>query len=241
MTSDPGATLGSAVLEQIRVLAVAGIPVGVVVAGVGSRLAMFALRLTSPDTVIGRQSDDDFTIGEFTIGGTLGLMMLGASVGIVGVAVYQGVAPRLIGPGWFRRLTVAFGSGAVIGSMLVHADGIDFVVLKPMWFAIGLFVLLPAVFAMAIGVVVDRVSDPSTSTNRGRTRWMLPLGLAICFPISFVLLGVSAVVFAAWVLVRDRIAPLRWSRPGTVLAQACWLGVAALGLFALVEDVTVLA
>ncbi len=90
------------VLEQIRVLVVAGIGTGAIVVGVGSRLAMLALRLTSPDSVIGRQSDDDFTIGEFTLGGSYNLLLLGAAVGIIGVAAYQCVAPRLIGPLWFR-------------------------------------------------------------------------------------------------------------------------------------------
>ena len=87
----------------MRVIVVAGIPYGVVVAGIGSRLAMLLLRVTSPDRVIGAQSDDDFTIGRFTIAGTYNLLLLGAVVGIIGAAAYRLVAPRLIGPTWFRR------------------------------------------------------------------------------------------------------------------------------------------
>jgi hypothetical protein len=44
--------------ESLRVLVVAGVPVGVIVAGVGSRVAMFVLRLTSDESVIGVVSDD---------------------------------------------------------------------------------------------------------------------------------------------------------------------------------------
>ena len=152
---DGDVRLRSAVVEQVRILAVAGITVGVIVVGLGSRLAMFVLRLTSPDSVIGVQSDDDFTIGKLTLAGTYNLALLGTSVGIIGVAAYQCVSPRLIGPTWFRRLTVALASGAVVGSMLVHGDGIDFRVLEPTWLAIGLFVLLPAIFGAVIGPVVE--------------------------------------------------------------------------------------
>src|SRR5687768_18610943 len=97
-------------IEGMRVLIVGGIPVGVLVAGVGSRLAMLLLRVTSPDRLVGVISDDGFTIGEFTLGGTYNLLMLGAVVGIIGAGAYRMVAPWLIGPAWLRRLTTGFGS-----------------------------------------------------------------------------------------------------------------------------------
>jgi hypothetical protein len=241
-STDRSSSLSAGGLEQLRVLAVAGIGVGVLVVGFGSRLAMLALRLTSPNNVIGIQSDDDFTIGRFTLGGTYNLLMLGGAVGIIGVAVYQCVSPRLVGPHWFRRLTIALAAGAVGGSLLVHSDGIDFRLLKPTWFAIGLFVLLPALFAVAIGAAVDRVSRPSSITARGRTRWALPVGLALAFPFTIVLLAVAAVVFPSWVVVRSStpLARVASSRVGNVVIQAGWLAVAVLGFTALVSDVNAL-
>ena len=66
----PGADFLPDLGEQLRVLIVGGIPYGVLVAGVGSRLAMLLLRLTSPDAVSGVtsgiESDDGFTIGQMT-------------------------------------------------------------------------------------------------------------------------------------------------------------------------------
>lgn len=50
-------------IEGMRVLIVGGIPVGVLVVGIGSRLAMLLLRVTSPDSVVGITSDDGFIIG----------------------------------------------------------------------------------------------------------------------------------------------------------------------------------
>lgn len=236
---DGDVRLRSAVVEQVRILAVAGITVGVIVVGLGSRLAMFVLRLTSPDSVIGVQSDDDFTIGKFTLAGTYNLALLGTSVGIIGVAAYQCVSPRLIGPTWFRRLTVALASGAVVGSMLVHGDGIDFRVLEPTWLAIGLFVLLPAIFGAVIGPVVDRVSQATSRTATGRARWILPIVLVIVFPLSLLTLIISTLVFTAWKLLADEAGLCRLfsGRSAGLAVQACWLGVAVLGLAALVGDV----
>ena len=166
--------------EWMRVLIVAGIPAGVLMVGVGSRVAMLLLRLTSPDHVQGIQSDDDFTIGQVTFSGTVNLLMLGAAIGVIGACAYRAVAPWLIGPLWFRRLTTGLAAGAVGGSMLVHADGIDFTVLKPTWFAIGLFVALPAVFGTFIGSFVDAAARPDSWTARpGRRRWLVPLLLVV--------------------------------------------------------------
>jgi hypothetical protein len=212
------------VVERLRVLSVAGIAVGVIVAGVGSRLAMFLLRLTSPSEVVGVTSDDGFTIGRVTLGGSYGLLALGAAVGIIGAAAYRAVAPWLIGPQWFRRFTVAAASGAVVGSMLVHADGIDFVLLKPTWFAIALFVALPALFGLAMSVVVDRVASPDSATRRGRWRWILPVALVVAFPLTAIFMIVATV-----------------PRPVGLVVRSVWLLIAVAGLFALVGDIRALA
>ena len=80
----PAPTIGREWWRTMRVVVVAGIATGMIVVGLGSRLAMFALRATSHDRVIGRQSDDDFTIGRFTFSGTYNLVLLGAAVGVIG-------------------------------------------------------------------------------------------------------------------------------------------------------------
>ena len=90
----PAETFADTVLAELRVIIVAGITVGVLVAGVGSRLAMLVLRLTSSRFVRGVVSDDGFVIGRVTLGGTYNLLVLGAVVGVIGAGVY-----RLVGPG----------------------------------------------------------------------------------------------------------------------------------------------
>lgn len=230
------------VLKRMRVLIVAGVATGAIVVGIGSRLAMLLLRVTSPERVNGLQSDDDFTIGEVTFAGTYNLVVLGAFVGIIGFAVYRLVKPWLIGPQWFRRLTIGTAAGIVAGSMLVHADGIDFTVLKPKWLAIGLFILLPALFAIAIGAVVDAVDRPDSWTARGLWKWLLPVIVVACVPFILIPLAFALIPVGLWALARDvdfpaEVRSVSWL-PNAV--RGAWLLVVVLGLMALINDVTAL-
>ncbi len=231
---------GAAVLEELRVLIVAGVAYGAIVAGMGSRLAMLLLRVTSPESVIGLRSDDDFVIGRFTLGGSYALLGLGAFVGVLGAGVYRLVRPWLIGPMWFRRATTGLAAGAVAGSMLIHADGIDFRLLKPTWLAIGLFIALPAAFGTFIGPVVDRVGRADSWTRAGRRRWLMPAISLLAFPPLIVMTPfVAAAITALHGLRRvEGLAQLRATVPYGLVMRGVWLGIAVVGLFALVGDIT---
>jgi hypothetical protein len=41
--------------------------------------------------------------------------------------------------------------------MIVHATGIDFVLLEPLWLAIALFVMLPAVYVAMLSLIAERL------------------------------------------------------------------------------------
>jgi len=227
------------VLDELVLLAIAGISTGVVVAGIGGRLAMLTLRLTSHPRVIGVQSDDDFTIGRLTFFGTYNLLVLGAAFGVIGAALYQWVRPWLIGPRWFRYLTVGVACGAVIGSMLIHADGIDFRALTPTWLAIALFITLPFLYGVAVAWTVDRLDRQGSFAREGRARFIVAPILAVLFPLTLVLLGVALLVLCVWVPARDA-----WHdhgtavpRPLTYVVRGAWLAIATLGLIALVNDI----
>jgi hypothetical protein len=227
------------VLDELVLLALAGISTGVVVAGIGSRLAMMALRLTSHERVIGIQSDDDFTIGRFTFFGTYNLLVLGAAFGVIGAALYQWVRPWLIGPRWFRYLTVGLACGAVVGSMLIHADGIDFRALTPTWFAISLFIALPFLFGVAVAWTVDRLDRDGSFARTGRARWIVAPILAVLFPLTLILLGIALLILCVWVPVRDawHAGGTAVPRPLTWAVRGIWLAIAGVGLLALVDDI----
>jgi hypothetical protein len=227
------------IVETIRAIVVTGILYGAVVAGVGSRLAMLLLRVTSSDRVIGIQSDDDFTIGRVHPRRDLQPVAARRGVRDPRSRRLSLVAPRLIGPVWFRRVTVGLASGAVAGSMLVHADGIDFTQLTPKWLAIGLFVALPAVFGKFIGPAFDAVSAPDSWAATGRRRWLIPVIAIACFrpPSSRVL--TIAVVVALFTSIGEvvHVRKLRATAAATLIIRGVWLLIAVAGLNALINDI----
>ncbi len=183
------ATLGEdvrSVAWWVLVGAASGAIAGALVGGVGGRLAMLLLRLTSPDAVIGVTSDDGFEIGVVTFDTlqlVLAMAMLGGINGVLYAALRAAIPPRLRLPLW----TVV--AGALGGATIVHEDGVDFTLLEPAALAIVLFVLLPGAAAALVVALVERWSavEPWSSS-----RLTGALGAAA-------LAGTFAVVFAALV------------------------------------------
>lgn len=224
-------------LDRLRVLTIAGLFAGVLVGGVGGRLAMLVLRLTSPDRVRGVTSDHGFSIGSVTLAGTYDLLLIGAFFGVIGAGVYLLVAPWLIGPQWFRRATTAAAAGVVVGSMLLEVDGVDLALLEPTWLAVSLFIALPAVFAVVVGGVADRVAAPTSWTAQGKRRWAVPLAMVACFPPVLVPLAFVTLFVVLFTLMDGLGDRLRGSLPGALVVRGAWLAIAFLGLVALVGDV----
>jgi hypothetical protein len=171
---------------------------GLVVGGVGGRLLMLLLRLTSPEFV-GSTSDDGFEIGVVT-GQTLQLfgatMQIGALNGIGYVAARSFLRPSLRMPVW------ALVAGLLGASVLVHSDGVDFL-LEPEWLAVGGFVLVPVVGAIAAVWLVERWGNAAPWQRTHSTVVCavaaIPsiIGFALTLPLAF-----AALVLA-------RIEPLR--------------------------------
>ena len=235
----PTPTYLQELLEVLRVVMVAGVGWGLVCIGLGSRLAMFVLRLTSPDSVRGVLSDDGFIIGRFTLSGSYNLLVVGAAIGVIGAASYIAVAPWLIGPTWFRRLTVALTSAAIGGSGTIHYDGIDFQSLEPQWLAIALFIVLPFVFGLGLATIVDRLAQRDSWTRRGATAWVLPLLLLLVMAAN-PLVGVPpiiAAIIAVLLIVRRLLHQRITSSPAlTFVARAFYFAIALYGFYALGND-----
>ena len=234
-------TYAEELAELLRVLVVAGVPLGVVVAGLGGRLAMLVLRLTSPDVVLGQETDDGFVIGEITVAGTYNLLVLGAAVGFIGAAAYVAVAPWLLGPRWARAATTGVTAGALVGSMLLHDDGLDFTVLEPLWLAIVLFVGLPTVFGVLLAYAVERVEEPGHWAARGQRRGIVPaLVLLLFVPALLVVVPVAVVVAALLPVRRALLEPLRRSRAATWVVRCCFATIPVLAFVALARDLRAL-
>lgn len=131
----------------------AGAVAGLLVGGVGGRLVMLMLRLTSPEYVVGIESDDGFEIGVVSFA-TVNLLGACATLGAVNGAAYALARPFL--PARARLPLWALLGGAVGGAVLVEPDGVDFTLLEPLWLAVVSFTVLPGLAALAIAWLAER-------------------------------------------------------------------------------------
>ncbi len=176
-----------ATARRVGLVVLAGGLAGLLVGGVGGRLAMALLFRLNP-TTDGLTSDDGFEIGRFTLLGTLNLLVTGTLLGILGGVIYAVLRHLMVGPTWFRLLSIGLGPAVVVGDLLVGVDGFDFLILDPAWLAIALFVLIPGVYAVVLSLLAERWLGPRGPAARGRAwtvaAWAGRSGLAVLFVLS---------------------------------------------------------
>ena len=200
----------AAVAWWVLVGAASGAIAGALVGGVGGRLAMLLLRLTSPDDVIGMISDDGFEIGVFSFDTAqlvLAMAMLGAINGVL-YAALRGAIPRKLRLPLWSVFAAALG-----GASIVHDDGVDFAFLEPAALAIALFVLLPGAAAALVVLLVERWMRVEPWSDR-----RLSIGLCIGAVAGTFALGFAGLVAAAALV-------LRRARLDSLLARVARLAV----------------
>lgn len=211
-----------------------GLLFGLLIGGVGGRLAMFVLRLTSDPGLKGVKTDDEFEIGRFS-GDTLFLIAITAVIGTLVGALY--LVARIWLPEKRRPLWAGLLAGLIGGAAIVHPGGVDFTQLDPLWLAIALFVIIPGLFGAAVSVVVER-RLAGMSDGPGRMVWLAALPL-----VPLLLTGVLGLTVLL-VLAACFVAQQRWpaltgvarSRAGMALGRAFLVAVGGLAAFDLVQD-----
>ena len=137
----------------------AGAIAGVVVFGVGGRLVMFVSRLLHPEA-LGRMTENGNRVGEFTVEGTIGLIIFGGLLsgllaGVVWVLVRE----------WIPKKAALVGLGAVAigGSFLIQANNRDFVILQDprldLVLLVGLLFLFGVVLYWVDGLLDKKMPD----------------------------------------------------------------------------------
>lgn len=174
--------------DAARVLAtltLVGAVAGAVSVGVLGRLAMMLLAVLNPEAT-GVRSDDGFLIGQFTLSGSLQLALAGVQLGVTGAFFYVVFRGLMVGPAWFRLLSISLGPGLVVGALVVHTDGVDFTALDPAWLAAALFVAVPTCYVAMLHVVGERLlaagwAPPLPLLLLGLLPWvvLLPLTAAL--------------------------------------------------------------
>jgi hypothetical protein len=137
----------------------AGALAGVLVAGAGGRLVMRLLALTSPESA-GQLTQGQATIGEISLGGTLGVFVFGG----MALGIASGLLYAVVG----RLLPAGRAGGALLGLLALllgstrvdplRPDNFDFNLLGPAWLAVGSFVVLAIVHGMLVVALAGRLS-----------------------------------------------------------------------------------
>lgn len=221
----------------------AGAAAGLVVAGLGGRLVMRVSMLVASGNVEGRLTEGGNRIGDFTVDGTIGLLLFGGLLtGLIAGIYWYALRPtvKLLGAG---ELPAAAVIGVVVGGLLIiDPDNRDFDILEPAGLQIALFLGLAAVAGVSLAGF-DRLFErilPSGNRSLFVYLPLVALGAVFLIPAfgsllsnefcfchdppvvtGALLLGAFAVTVtgAVWnVIAPDSLRPpwLRWA--GTVLA-----------------------
>lgn len=161
-SQDTTAGLLTSRLRWIAVRGLAGATAGLLVLGFGGRLVMFASRLLHPDA-IGRMTEAGFRIGEFTVSGTIDLVLFGGLLsGLVAGVVWVFVKE------WIPDNSGLVGVGALTigGFALVEADNPDFVILVDPRIDLALLLGLLFIFGLAL-TRFDHLLDRRLPSNGG--------------------------------------------------------------------------
>ena len=211
----PGATFGAGVS--------AGFVAGVLIGGVGGRLAMLSLRVTSDPSLHGVSTDDGFTIGRVSLE-TLFLLGVTAGLGILGGLFYLVVRRWIPSPWRISLMTLFFG--LVGGAGVIGPSDVDFTLLSPLSLAVAFFVAIPAAYGAMMPWMAERLLREDSILRRGRWAWIVGL-----VPLVF-----ANIVGALILLVALGVWAVGRSAPSLVEAWrsqvATWLGRAALAAIA---------
>jgi hypothetical protein len=186
----------------------AGAIAGALIGGVGGRLAMLLLRLTSPDSVIGVTSDDGFEIGVVSFD-SVNLLLGMTALGAVNGALYAVV--RRVLPDALRLPLWTVFAGVTGGATIVHGDGVDFTLLEPASLAIALFVALPALAAALVVALTERWTPREPWADRRLTVALVAaailgtVGVAIAVVLGVAALGVRLLDTERWIVHGARV------------------------------------
>lgn len=185
----PSAALVPSLLHGLR-LTVSGLISGIVagaLAGLGSRVAMFVIRLMNPSHN-GETTHASAEVGRVTADGTLSLVSQGMFYGGAGGLLYLLVRRWM--PGTGLRKALAFGVFLlVVGASIVLDGNYEYFRYVPTWLSVSLFALLYPIYGFVSSPLTEWLGRGTKGPPRNR---MIAWG-------GYLILG----ALAAWSVVRD--------------------------------------
>lgn len=215
-------------LWHVAVALGSGLASGLVVAGMGGRLAMRILAATSPEAQ-GAITEADEIVGRITTDGSLGfILFIGASAGLISGVLY------ILTRHWLPR---GRWGGAAFGAMLLillstrveplRPGNEDFDIVGPGWLSIMVFTAMGLMQGMLLAALAGRYSRslPLISKNPGAIGKHLPVLTLILIPPA---LGIALIVGAVYILVRRTLANDERVSGSTIIKIGRAIGAAAL-------------
>lgn len=123
-----------------------GFMAGFVAFGLGSRIAMRVMAVTSGPAAQGITTDAGEIVGRITLEGSMFLVLAGTLIGGLGGLVYLAIKPWLPKKPVQKTAVFAILMLAVAGRPLVQPDNIDFSILSPPLLAVAMLAALPILF-----------------------------------------------------------------------------------------------
>lgn len=161
--------------RSAMVAGLAGATAGVLVAGIGGRIAMRISMLIAEGNVEGRLTENGNRVGEFTVDGTLGLLIFGGLLtGLLGGIVWYAVRPSIRRLGAFELPAAAVAALGLVGFQIINPENRDFVILEPAGRQVALFLLLVTLAGLATALF-DRLYERILPTKQGAALVYLPL------------------------------------------------------------------
>lgn len=206
---------------------VASLVSGVVVMGIGGRLAMRLLAITAGTDARGRITEADQVVGEITLDGTLGFVVFfGLVAGFVFGMAYM-VIRHWLPRGWWGGFTYGTLLLVLFASRVdpLRPDNEDFDIVGPGWLAVVVFVLMGWAYGMLLSALAGRFSRalPPLATERRVLLRYTPLLVLVPLYIFLVPIAIGAAV--AVVVTRVEGLDSFIAAPRTMLAGRA-LGIA---------------
>ena len=203
-------------LRGFAAVFVAGGIAGVVVGGLGSRMAMRIAAVTARDVAEGLTTEAGATIGRITFEGTAFLVVaVGVGVALIGTAFYLATLPWLPRRRTLRALAFGGLELVVFGTVLLDPGNPDFTILgRPL-----LNVLVLGSLFVLHGVALVMLVEPSgrlvaAVARGGRWRGRL-VDVGTFFAMGLTAMGAIALVGRA----------TGWARPVTIVLLLCAAGL----------------
>ena len=220
VVSDESLEVAERTVRAAVVGIVGGIIAGVLVAGLGGRLMMRVLAATSGDSAQGLVTEAHETVGEITLGGSVGFVVFnGIFFGAIGGVGYVLLRSWLPSRPWLGGLVYGVALLGLAPLDALDPGNKDFSILRPSWLTVLLIAGLFPLYGMTTASVVERLDRtwPRISTKRRAILAYSPLLLALVVAP----MGLGIVIAVGLVVLLHRHHGFVEAWQGPVATKAC--------------------